>query len=84
MAFITKKTQWVKHEILTCDHPQVEKIWDFGSLPAVAASNEMYYNVGVILYNGEKRTFQSTKDEPEKAITDAEDFLQSLSKTNQQ
>lgn len=61
---------------LTCSHPQVKRIWEYGGLANTETDDKMYRYISIILQDGTRREF---KDNPEwLADVQLEKFLSEL------
>lgn len=77
MSYITSKTKTVLYRI-SCSHPKVERIWDFGFMSAdPSIEPSCGYGIWIITTDSEVNTFRGNT--PEEAKRKAEYFLNSLS-----
>jgi len=75
------KRELVTIEKLTCSHPKVDRIWEYGALAGIPTNSEMVRCISIILKpftpgNIQRHEFKDNGDG--QAITDLEAFLETL------
>lgn len=74
MGYIERKPITV--ERLTCSHPKVDRIWEYGGLAETPTDGGMVRYVSIMLKDFTRKDFQDKGDG--KAIEEAEAFLKTL------
>ncbi len=74
MAYINLEE--VKTVMLTCNHPKVKRIWQYGGLAAIPTSSEMVRNLCLLMDDDEIKSFADNGNGD--AIKEAEEFLSTL------
>lgn len=76
-GYITRTTQWIKTEVLTCSHPKVEKIW-FTGMKSMISDDKVALSLNILYIDGTHESFTeenvTTKSE-ENLIIKAEEHL---------
>jgi hypothetical protein len=75
MNYVTHEDLVVKR--ITCNHPKVKKIWEWGALAAVNITGEMVHCISLILDNDERVDFKSEK-ENDPVYKKVESYLQNI------
>lgn len=74
MSYIEIKEETVQVRRLTCSHPMVTKIWEYGGMDANPSNREMFRYVCLLLNDGTTKEFQDNGNGD--AIKEAEKYLQ--------
>ena len=76
MSYIQTKDETLQVNKLTCSHPLVSKIWQYGGMAQIPNNGFIYRFVGMLLTDGSTHYFKDNGDG--EAIKNAEIFLNSL------
>lgn len=77
MGYIEHQENVIKK--LSCTHPKIKKIWEYGGCATIPTSGELVRYVSLLWYEGNTECRRDFKDNGDgKAIIEAEIFLSTL------